>query len=113
MNVGRTFYFDSAHFLPRYKGKCENPHGHTYRLDVVVDGEIGEDGLVIDFSELKEVVLEEVLSKLDHQDLNQLIANPTAENVLEWIWTRLEVKLNLHSVILWEGEGKWVEKTRE
>lgn len=113
MIVGRTFYFDAAHFLPDYQGKCERLHGHTYRLDVEACGDIGKDGMVLDFNQLKEIVADEILSKLDHMDLNKLVDNPTAENILEWIWRRLSAKLDLARVRLWEGQGKWVEKTRE
>jgi 6-pyruvoyltetrahydropterin/6-carboxytetrahydropterin synthase len=112
MKVGRTFYFDAAHYLPDYQGKCEKLHGHTYRLDVEVSGEVGSDGLLIDFTELKKIVSEEVLEKLDHQELNKLMSNPTAENIVEWIWAKLEDGLNVHRIRLWEGQGKWVEKTR-
>lgn len=113
MKLGRTFYFDAAHFLPDYCGKCEKMHGHTYQLDVVIEGEIGKDGMVLDFNKLKETVNEKVLSKLDHENLNELIENPTAENIVEWIWDKIEPKLELNTLRLWEGHGKWVEKTRK
>lgn len=113
MIVGRTFYFDAAHFLPNYKGKCENLHGHTYRLDVEVEGKIRLDGMVVDFNEIKKVVDKEVTDKLDHENLNQALNSPTAENIAEWIWKTLDGKLQLKSIRLWEGNGKWVEKTRE
>lgn len=112
MKVGRTFYFDAAHRLPQYKGECEQFHGHTYRLDVTVDGAVGKDGMVLDFSELGDVVEKNVIEKLDHQDLNSIIKNPTAENIVEWVWNSLEGRLKLCSVKLYEGRGKWVEKTR-
>jgi 6-pyruvoyltetrahydropterin/6-carboxytetrahydropterin synthase len=112
MKVGRTFYFDSSHHLPAYKGKCEQYHGHTYQLDVVFEGEIGKDGMVLDFSELERIVEEKALTTLDHQDLNKLLPNPTAENIAEWIWKKLNGPLKLHSIRLYEGRGKWVEKTK-
>ena len=113
MRVCREFYFDSAHYLPDYDGKCESLHGHTYKLEVTIEGKIGRDGMVLDFNKVKGVVKAEVLCKLDHVPLNDVIDNPTAENTVEWIWKRLEKKLPLYSVKLWEGEGKWVEKTRK
>ncbi|MFH1788415.1 MAG: 6-carboxytetrahydropterin synthase QueD [Candidatus Altiarchaeota archaeon] len=113
MKVGRTFYFDAAHFLPDYQGKCEKMHGHTYRLDIVVEDEIGGDGMVMDFNKLKSVVKNQVLDKLDHENLNDVLENPTAENIVEWIWTQLDGKIRLQSVRMWEGQGKWVEKTRK
>lgn len=109
MKVGRTFHFDAAHHLPNYKGKCENPHGHTYRLDVVVEGEQKEDELVLDFAELKKIVNEVALNKLDHKDLNEVLDNPCAENIAKWIFDELKKKMNVVSVKLWEGEKSWVE----
>ncbi|MFH0859596.1 MAG: 6-carboxytetrahydropterin synthase QueD [Candidatus Altiarchaeota archaeon] len=109
MRVGRIFYFDSAHHLPDYKGECEKQHGHTYRLEVVIEGEL-KDNMVMDFKDLKKTVEDEVLAELDHMDLNDIFENPTAENLMEWIFDRLGKKLPLHSVKLWEGRDKWVEK---
>ncbi|MFH1125833.1 MAG: 6-carboxytetrahydropterin synthase QueD [Candidatus Altiarchaeota archaeon] len=112
MKVGRTFYFDASHHLPAYKGKCEQLHGHTYRLEVVVEGKVGKNGMILDFNELERIVEENVIERLDHQDLNKVIKNPTAENIVEWIWKQLTGKLKLSSVKLYEGRGKWAEKTR-
>ncbi|HHQ45088.1 MAG TPA: 6-carboxytetrahydropterin synthase QueD [Candidatus Altiarchaeales archaeon] len=112
MIVARRFYFDASHHLPEYKGACERVHGHTYRLEVEVSGEQRRDGMVLDFRDLKKVVQENVLDKLDHENLNKVLENPTAENICDWIWTQLEGEVNLHKVRLWEGEGKWVEKTK-
>ncbi len=50
------------------------------------------------------------MDKLDHRELNKIVDNPTAENIVEWIHERLKDKLPLHSIKLWEGEGKWVEE---
>ena len=89
MQVTKEFTFDSAHFLPRYYGKCERMHGHTYRLQVTVEGEVGENGLVIDFVILKKIVKERVLNQLDHQVLNDVLEIPSAENIAVWIWNQL------------------------
>lgn len=113
MKAGRTFYFDASHHLPAYKGKCEQLHGHTYRLDVVVEGDIKKDGMVLDFCELERIVEEKVIATLDHQDLNNILPNPTAENIAEWIWKKLKTRLKPHSIKLYEGRGKWVEKSKD
>ena len=89
MIVGKEFTFDSAHFLPNYYGKCEKLHGHTYRLRVSVDGPIGDNGLVIDFVILKKIVKDRVLNRLDHQLLNDVMPNPSCENITKWIWEQL------------------------
>lgn len=89
MKVTKSFTFDAAHFLPNYYGKCERMHGHTYQLEVTVEGPIGENGLVIDFVILKKMVKEKVLDKLDHQIINDVMEVPSAENVAVWIWSQL------------------------
>ncbi|MEM0466900.1 MAG: 6-carboxytetrahydropterin synthase QueD [Candidatus Thermoplasmatota archaeon] len=112
MRLCREFYFDAAHFIPNYKGKCEQPHGHTYKLEVVLEGNVQRDGMVVDFCIVKKIVESEIIEKLDHQNLNDIIDTPTAERIAEWIFSRLENKLPVYSIKLWEGSSKWVEKIR-
>ena len=107
MKVGKEFTFDSAHFLPRYHGECERMHGHTYRLRVTVEGKIDKDGLVIDFVLLRDVVKKEVLDKLDHRLINDIIKVPSCENITRWIWGKLKAHkklkgVKLAEVALWE-----------
>ena len=109
MRLCREFYFDAAHYIPDYKGKCEQLHGHTYKLEVVIKGDVQDDGMVVDFVKMKEIVETSVIEKLDHHALNEIFDNPTAEHILEWISTQLKDKLPLSSLRLWEGQGKWVE----
>jgi 6-pyruvoyltetrahydropterin/6-carboxytetrahydropterin synthase len=109
MRLCREFYFDAAHYIPQYKGKCEKLHGHTYKLEVVIESDVKKDGMIIDFAKMKEIVEETVLEKLDHQSLNELFKNPTVEHILEWISLQLKGELPLSSLRLWEGQGKWVE----
>jgi 6-pyruvoyltetrahydropterin/6-carboxytetrahydropterin synthase len=109
MKLCREFYFDAAHFIPHYKGKCEKLHGHTYKLEIVIEGSVKKDGMVIDFAKMKEIVESMIIEKLDHQALNELFENPTAEHILEWISLQLKEKIPLSSIRLWEGQGKWVE----
>lgn len=90
MEVSKTFFFDAAHHLTDYYGKCENPHGHTYILTVTVSGPVQKNGLVCDFHLLKEVVKEEILEHLDHHDLNEIFKNPSAELIAMWIWKKLK-----------------------
>jgi 6-pyruvoyltetrahydropterin/6-carboxytetrahydropterin synthase len=113
MKICKEFYFDSSHYLPGYKGKCEQVHGHTYKLEVVVEGEMRKDGMVIDFKDLGKIVNAAVLDELDHRNLNEIIDNPTAENIATWAFKKLEPKMRVHSLRLWEGSGKWVEITKE
>jgi 6-pyruvoyltetrahydropterin/6-carboxytetrahydropterin synthase len=90
MFVTKGFTFDAAHALTRYYGKCENLHGHTYRLEVTVEGPVHKNGMVVDFVLLKRIVKRVVLSKLDHQNLNDHFENPSAENIAVWIWEQLQ-----------------------
>jgi len=89
MKVTKEFTFDAAHFLTRYHGACERMHGHTYRLRVTVEGDVQENGLVIDFAILKKIVKDMVLDKLDHQVINDILPNPSAELMTIWIWDQL------------------------
>jgi len=115
MKVTRVFSFSAAHHLTEYKGACERPHGHTYRLAVTVEGPVAKNGLVLDFVELKKVVGEKVLEKLDHQDLNSFFKNPSAENIAVWAWKELKnigkdtgTKTKLVEIKLWEGDNTYV-----
>ena len=108
MKIGREFYFDAAHFLPEYKGKCEQVHGHTYKLEVIIEGELHKDGMVMDFKHLKEIVTKIILENLDHKTLNDLFENPTAENIAIWIFAELRKYIPVCSITLHEGVGKWV-----
>ena len=101
MLVTKEFTFDSAHFLTNYYGKCERMHGHTYKLQVTVEGPVCENGLVIDFVVLKRIVKGQVLNKLDHQLLNDVLENPSAERLVMWIWDQLK---DLHSLLLKEQD---------
>ncbi|MEE8328476.1 MAG: 6-carboxytetrahydropterin synthase QueD [Thermodesulfovibrionia bacterium] len=105
--------FSSAHQLRGYKGKCENLHGHNWKVQVMVSSEkLNETGLVIDFDELKKTV-EELLSTLDHFVLNEIFPftelNPSSENIAKWIYDSLKKKttnrnIALVSVTVWESE---------
>ena len=113
MKIGMVTVFDAAHRLPGYDGKCARIHGHTYTVEVVLEGPVDEDtGFLMDFYDLKRI-LKTVLSDLDHRDLNEILANPTAETIAEHIKGLLELNLqdekaDLVSVKLWEGKNKWV-----
>ncbi len=103
ITVVKEFTFDSAHYLPWHKGKCQTMHGHTYRLQIGVRGGIDEDGLVIDFSDLKRLVNALIVNQLDHKNLNEVelkdfpCESPTAENMVKWIVEQLEEEINGHN----------------
>ena len=105
--------FAAAHHLRGYKGRCENPHGHNYRVEVELEAEmLGPDGLAVDFGEVK-ARLDEVLERLDHTDLNVLPEfsdkNPSAENIARLIFEKLEGafdggRARISSVMVWESD---------
>ncbi len=89
--------FAAGHALREYKGKCENVHGHNYRVQVTVRGErLNRIGLLVDFVDLKRSV-REVVDRLDHQFLNEFppfdVLNPSAENMAKYFYD--EVLKNL------------------
>ena len=89
------FQFNAAHRLPFYEGPCFHTHGHNYKLLVFVDGPVDpKTGISIDFTKVKELVRENVLDDIDHNDLNLVLENPTAENVVVWMWGQLEPHLD-------------------
>lgn len=113
MYLKKIFKFDAAHNLECYHGKCENLHGHTYRMVVTIMGEPDNEGMVIDFIELKSMVLERVTGRLDHSYINDIIPQPTAENISKWAWEQLCAPLkakgvSLESIEIWETETSGV-----
>lgn len=110
MLVIREFRFEAAHHLPDHPGKCQRPHGHSYRLNVACAAPVDpQTGMAIDFGDLKRVVNEQVLDALDHRDLNEILPIPTAERIAAWIWERLKAAgLPLHEVTLFETSNCWV-----
>lgn len=103
MLISREFTFEAAHYLPRYHGKCERLHGHSYRLAVACEGTPDSEGMVVDFGVVKKVVNTNVIDVLDHTLLNDTIPNPTAELIAWWVWMRVEKELPaLTEVRVWE-----------
>jgi 6-pyruvoyltetrahydropterin/6-carboxytetrahydropterin synthase len=111
MKVGVVEHFDSMHRLPGHP-KCGTPHGHTYRIEVQVEGPV-VDGMVLDFDRLKQI-LRQVVAPLDHTDLNRLLEVPSCENLCVELLARLRPLVGPGkriTVRLHEGEGKWAEET--
>ena len=108
MLLTKEFAFDAAHKLLNYKGPCGRLHGHTYRLRVTISGAVQKNGMVMDFADLKKIVTERVLAKLDHTYLNRVIKQPTAENIVSWIWHQVEKYLPLYEIKLWETPNSFV-----
>ena len=109
MILGKEFAFHSAHNLTGYEGKCENLHGHTYKLRVHVQGPVRKDGMVMDFAEIGRIVEERVISILDHAYLNDIIEDISSlERIAEWVWKKLENQLPLVRLELWETDSNFL-----
>jgi 6-pyruvoyltetrahydropterin/6-carboxytetrahydropterin synthase len=95
--------FAAAHFLKDYNGKCENLHGHNYKVFAHVKGtELNEGGMLLDFSLLKKV-LKSVCKELDHTNLNDMeifMNNPSAERIAMYIFNQIFVKMKENNIDL-------------
>ena len=132
VQITRREEFSAAHRLhdPRLSdeqnrriyGVCNNPngHGHNYTLEVTLEGEVSDSGMVMDLNRLGLLLQEEVVRELDHKHLNHDVPflegiNPTAENVVIVIWARLAARLDeepgcrLHRIRLFESRKNFVE----
>ena len=114
--VSIDYSFSAGHALRGYKGKCENVHGHNYKVRVSVEGEhLDSTGLLVDFVDLREAV-RKIVNSLDHQFLNDLAPfdrlNPSAENIARFFCEQLEPSVNrdgarLQAVTVWETENSF------
>lgn len=113
LSVQKTF--SSGHALREYKGKCENVHGHNYRVEVRVEGErLNRIGLLVDFTDIKRL-MNGVIDRIDHRFLNEMEpfdkVNPSAENIAKYFYDEIqnglaanEVPARVTSVRLWETD---------
>lgn len=118
MFLSKEFVFDAAHNLIHYHGKCEKLHGHTYRLKITLEGQPDAEGMIMDFIELSKIVKENIISILDHSYINDIISQPSAENIALWVWDKIEnlVKrenCSLYEVHVWETATSCVTLRKE
>jgi len=95
--------FDAAHYLRGYQGKCANLHGHTWKIQVELQGiALSKIGILVDFKEVKSIVNNLIDSEFDHQNLNEhpsfQNANPTAENLSKYIFEELQSAFEIQAV---------------
>ena len=104
--------FASAHCLREYKGKCENTHGHNWKVRAAFSGtQLDKTGMLIDFTDLK-AHLDKIMTYLDHKFLNETAPfdkiNPTAENIAAYIFEELKKAetdtAKVAEVEVWESE---------
>lgn len=106
----KEFEFDAAHNLVQYHGKCERLHGHTYKLVVKLEGRRDGEDMIFDFVQLKRLTNEHLIDKFDHQYLNDIIEQPTAENIAIYAWNVLAPLVQRPNCRLYEIEV-WETKT--
>lgn len=137
--IAKEFSFDMAHMLDGHDGKCKNLHGHTYKLQVEVAGDLhqagAKSGMVMDYSDLKAIVKTHILDEMDHafiydttseretkvakllQDLNSktfgMPVRTTAEQMAKFIFERLQaVGLPVSLIRLWETPTSYCEYSK-
>jgi len=109
VKLRKTFKFDAAHWIAHLKGvhKCGNMHGHTFRVEILVGGEVDiEKGWLVDFGEIKAIV-SPIIDMLDHTELNRIpgLEQPTAENICCWLWEQIKPRLPLLcEIVVWETD---------
>ncbi|MCL2145291.1 MAG: 6-carboxytetrahydropterin synthase QueD [Endomicrobia bacterium] len=113
--------FASAHCLREYKGKCENMHGHNWKVRAAFCGtELDKTGMLFDFTDIK-AHLDKIMNYLDHQFLNDIppfdAVNPTAENIAAYIFSELKKfetpTAKVCEVEVWESETSSAAVTQE
>lgn len=117
-SVTKIFEFAAAHNLPHHQGLCKHFHGHNYKLEVSVSGEVTTpEGMIIDFSDLKHLIKTHIIDEYDHSNLNDHFENPTAEIMVEHIYHKLvhvfDGALKVVKVRLWETSTSYAEVEME
>ncbi len=110
--IGRTYRFESAHFLPKVPEghRCRNLHGHNYRIEVVYAGPLDARGFVADFAEI-DADMAPLLAEVDHKLLNDVpgLDNPSAELIARWFLDRLPLAERIR---VYENDDCWAEVGR-
>ncbi len=85
-----TRHIDSAHYIKGHPGKCKELHGHRWKIEIEIEGDVQEDtGMVIDFKDVKDII-----DELDHKCLNTIIEVPTAENLAWYLYDKFNKLFN-------------------
>ena len=99
ITISKTMSFAACHRLPYYDGACSNWHGHEWIIEVSIRNRVNPNtNMVMDFKDLKTAMKKYIIDILDHGSVNDIIVNPTAENILIWSWEQLMFKGNLKGI---------------
>jgi 6-pyruvoyltetrahydropterin/6-carboxytetrahydropterin synthase len=118
--IAKEFSFDAAHSLPNSDGPCKRLHGHTYRVTVMARGQTqpldgrAEEGMVLDFTRIKEVFKRRIEARCDHQYLNETapVERTTAELLAAWMLAEMREELpQVVAVRVSETPSSWAEVT--
>ena len=107
MLVSKDIGFEAAHNLVNYNGRCENLHGHSWRMRVTIEAPVDDRGLAFDFVTLSTALRERIYDVLDHSYLNDVLPQSSAENLAAWAWCQL-ADLPLKQIIVWETADAFV-----
>lgn len=116
VTITKLFRFASGHHLPNHPRLCQYSHGHEWLLEVSVYDKANVDtSMVLDFSDLKKIVNKHIIDVLDHNYVNDILWNPTAENLCAWIFEELYSNglLTISKIKLWEAVDSYAELTRD
>lgn len=143
MRITKEIQWDMGHRVTNHYSQCRNLHGHRYKAQICVEGDlitksgVSDEGMVVDFNDIKEIATKYIYDVLDHgfmvwdkdevvlkffktnPQLKHIVVSfvPTAENIADWIFTRLDNRLKdrydtglkLYSIKLWETPTSFVE----
>jgi 6-pyruvoyltetrahydropterin/6-carboxytetrahydropterin synthase len=111
-SITRAYTVQAAHQLQGLKAghKCGRMHGHNYRIEVTVTGPVSDLGFVIDAEDIDRMVGSEIMALLDHRTLNDVIPQPTAENIAAWVLALCsEQGMPASRVRVQENDRLWAE----
>jgi 6-pyruvoyltetrahydropterin/6-carboxytetrahydropterin synthase len=113
VRLGKTgFHFNATHHFPEDPGYDRLQHGHDYEMTVLLEGQRAPGAMLFDMRDLKEIVRRDVIDRLDHKDLNEILPDPSLEALTEWIWTQLRTQIPASiriGVIVWETRSIYAE----
>lgn len=113
MRITQVLTFEAAHWLPRVpkSHKCSRMHGHSYRVEITVDGPIGMNGFVVDYFDIEEMA-SPLIKQLDHHVLNEVdgLENPTVEHIVQWFLKLMPIAT---AIRVYETPTSWAEDERK